>query len=39
MYFVYILACRQTARSYVGQTDNLIRRYRMHCAGLDPNHP
>jgi putative endonuclease len=33
MYFVYILACFQTSRSYVGQTDNLIRRYHLHRAG------
>ena len=33
MYFVYILVCRETGRSYVGQTDDLIRRYRMHCDG------
>ncbi len=33
MHFVYILACRQSGRSYVGQTDHLIRRYRAHCAG------
>ncbi len=34
MYFVYILACLQTGHSYVGQTDNLLRRYRLHRAGL-----
>jgi predicted GIY-YIG superfamily endonuclease len=33
MYFVYILVCRRTRRTYVGQTDNLVRRYRMHCDG------
>jgi len=33
MFFVYILACLETGRSYVGQTDNLIRRFRMHLEG------
>jgi putative endonuclease len=33
MFFVYILACVETGRSYVGSTDHLIRRYRLHCAG------
>ena len=33
MYFIYILVCLETRRSYVGQTDNLIRRYRLHLAG------
>ncbi len=33
MYFVYILVCLDTQQSYVGQTDHLIRRYRMHCEG------
>ena len=33
MYFVYILVCEITGRSYVGHTDHLIRRFRMHCAG------
>jgi predicted GIY-YIG superfamily endonuclease len=33
MYFVYILVCLATKRSYVGQTDHLIRRYWMHCEG------
>jgi predicted GIY-YIG superfamily endonuclease len=33
MYFVYVLACLQTGRTYVGHTDNLIARYRAHCAG------
>ena len=32
-YFVYILVSAKTGRSYVGQTDHLIRRYRMHCEG------
>lgn len=34
MFFVYILACLETGRTYVGQTDHLLRRYRMHCEGL-----
>ena len=34
MYFVYILVCLDTGRCYVGQTDNLIRRYHWHLAGL-----
>lgn len=33
MYFVYILVCLQTKRSYVGHTDNLIRRFQRHCEG------
>ncbi len=33
MYFVYILVCLQSGRSYVGQTDDLLRRYRAHLAG------
>lgn len=33
MYFAYILVCLETRRSYVGHTDNLIRRYRFHLAG------
>ena len=33
MYFVYILVCLQTRRSYVGQTDHLNRRYRAHLGG------
>ena len=33
MYFVYILVCLRTGRSYVGQTDHLIRRFRLHLAG------
>ncbi len=33
MYFVYILACRQTGRSYVGHTADLIDRFRRHCSG------
>jgi predicted GIY-YIG superfamily endonuclease len=33
MYFVYILACLRTRRSYVGHADNLIRRFRMHREG------
>jgi putative endonuclease len=34
MYFVYILICLRTDRSYVGQTDNLIRRFHQHRDGL-----
>jgi predicted GIY-YIG superfamily endonuclease len=30
MYFVDILACLETRRSYVGKTDNLDRRFRAH---------
>ncbi len=33
MYFVYILVCLQSGRSYVGHTDNLIRRFHLHQAG------
>ncbi len=33
MYYVYILVCLETGRSYVGQTDHLLRRYRMHLEG------
>jgi len=33
MYYVYILACLDTGRSYVGQTDDLLRRFRMHAEG------
>ncbi|HEY8993856.1 MAG TPA: GIY-YIG nuclease family protein [Lacunisphaera sp.] len=33
MYYVYILVCLQTGRSYVGQTDDLLRRFRLHRAG------
>jgi len=33
MYYVYILVCLDTGRSYVGPTDNLLRRFRMHCEG------
>ena len=33
MYFVYILVCAVTGRSYVGHTDHLIRRFRLHCDG------
>jgi putative endonuclease len=33
MYFVYILVCLRTKRSYVGHTDHLVRRFRMHSAG------
>ena len=33
MYFVYILVCLKTGRSYVGHTDNLIRRFNLHKTG------
>jgi predicted GIY-YIG superfamily endonuclease len=33
MYFVYILVCLDTGRSYVGHTDDLIRRFHLHCEG------
>ena len=33
MFFVYILVCLQTKRSYVGQTDDLLRRFQRHRAG------
>jgi len=33
VFFVYILGCLETGRSYVGQTDDLLRRYRMHREG------
>lgn len=33
MYFVYILWCRESWRTYVGQTDDLIRRFRAHRDG------
>jgi putative endonuclease len=33
MYYVYILVCLQTGRSYEGQTDDLLRRYWRHLAG------
>ncbi|MEO6996427.1 MAG: GIY-YIG nuclease family protein [Lacunisphaera sp.] len=33
MYFVYILACLETRRTYGGQTDNLIRRFHAHQQG------
>jgi len=33
MYFVYILVCMETRRSYVGQTDHLVRRFRLHGEG------
>jgi putative endonuclease len=32
-YFVYILYCSVTDKSYVGQTDNLILRYYRHRDG------
>jgi putative endonuclease len=31
--FVYILVCLQNGRSYVGQTENLLERFRGHRAG------
>jgi putative endonuclease len=34
MYFIYILVCLQTGRSYVGQTSDLIRRFYRHRDGL-----
>ena len=34
MFFVYVLGCLETKRTYVGQTDDLLRRYRMHCDGF-----
>ena len=33
MHFVYFLVCLETGRTYVGQTDNLIRRYHLHVEG------
>ena len=33
MYFVYILGCLHTRRTYVGHTDHLVRRFRMHGEG------
>jgi len=33
VFFVYILVCLETGRTYVGHTDNLLRRYRAHCEG------
>ena len=33
MFFVYILVCTKTGRSYVGHTDDLLRRFRMHREG------
>jgi putative endonuclease len=33
MYYVYILVCLDSGHSYVGQTDNLLRRYYMHRKG------
>jgi len=33
MYYVYILACLESGYSYVGQTDDLVRRFRLHVAG------
>ena len=33
MYFVYILVCLQSGRSYAGHTNDLVRRYRRHREG------
>jgi predicted GIY-YIG superfamily endonuclease len=33
MHFVYILVCLQSGRSYVGQSANLLERFRRHRAG------
>ena len=33
VYFVYILWCRETGNTHVGQTDNLVRRFRAHTDG------
>jgi predicted GIY-YIG superfamily endonuclease len=33
MYFVYILVCLESGRTYVGQSDHLVRRFRLHLAG------
>jgi putative endonuclease len=33
MYFVYILESLSTGALYVGQTDNLLRRYGEHASG------
>ena len=33
MHFVYILVCLQNGRSYVGHTNDLVRRYQCHRAG------
>jgi predicted GIY-YIG superfamily endonuclease len=33
MYYVYILVCLKTGRSYVGHTDHLIRRFAAHQSG------
>ncbi len=33
MFYVYILVCLRSGRSYVGQTDHLVRRFRAHRAG------
>jgi putative endonuclease len=33
VYFVYMLGCLKTGRTYVGQTNDLLRRYRMHLEG------
>jgi predicted GIY-YIG superfamily endonuclease len=33
MFFVYLLVCLETGRTYVGQTDHLLRRFNAHRAG------
>ena len=33
MFFVYILVCTKSGRSYLGHTDNLLRRFRKHLEG------
>ena len=35
MYFVYILRSRKTGRYYIGQTNNLDRRFSFHNAGRE----
>ena len=35
MFFIYILKSLTTGRSYIGSTDNLLRRYREHAAGQE----
>ncbi len=34
MYFTYILVCLETGHSYVGQSNDLIRRFHQHREGL-----
>ena len=33
MYYVYILVCLRSRRSYVGHTDDLLRRFASHRTG------